>query len=199
MRLAKHRLPARIQSRCRRRIRRILHSALALKGALLLVFACPGLAYSPHALAAAPRTDPLLASLAANPADQEAAIECLGEAIYYEAGFEPQTGQEAVGQVILNRARNGHFPGDVCGVVYQGSERRTGCQFSFTCDGSLTRRPPEAEQLEQARRVANLLIDGLVFVPEVGAATHYHANYVHPYWAPTLQKLATVGRHVFYR
>ncbi len=199
MRLVKHRTTVRIQSRFRRTIRRILHSALALKGALLLVLACPGLAYSPQALAALPRTDPLLASLAASPAEQEAAIECLGEAIYYEAGFEPQAGQEAVAQVILNRARSGHYPDDVCGVVYQGHKRRTGCQFSFTCDGSLTRRPPEAAQLEQARRIASLLIDGLVFVPEVGAATHYHADYVRPYWAPTLRKMAVVGRHVFYR
>ncbi len=179
-------------------LRRVLHSAFVMKAALLLVLVCPGLAYSPRAFAAPTQVDALRASLIANEAEREEAVECLGEAIYYEAGFEPLEGQEAVAQVVLNRVRSPAYPGSVCGVVYQGSERRTGCQFSFTCDGSLKRRPPEAEQLEAARTVARRVIAGLV-VPEVGSATHYHTDYVHPYWAPTLKKIGVVGRHIFYR
>lgn len=33
----------------------------------------------------------------------------------------------------------------------------------------------------------------------VGYATHYHANYVVPYWASSLAKNAIVGAHIFYR
>ena len=198
MHLAKHRLSARIQFRARRRIRRILHSALVMKFALLAVLACPGLAWSPFAVAAPLPADPLLAALVVDDAAYDAALDCLGQAVYYEAGFEPLEGQEAVAQVVLNRARSRHYPGSVCGVVYQGAERRTGCQFSFTCDGSLKRRPPEADQLEAARSVAARVLAGLK-VPGVEAATHYHAAYVAPYWAPTLDKVAVVGRHIFYR
>jgi spore germination cell wall hydrolase CwlJ-like protein len=198
MRLAKHRFSARLHSRARRRIRRILHSALVMKFALLAVLACPGLAWSPFAAAAPLPSDPILASLVVSDTAYDQAVECLGQAVYYEAGFEPLEGQEAVAQVVLNRARSKHYPGSVCGVVYQGAERRTGCQFSFTCDGSLKRRPPESEQLEAAKSVASRVLAGLS-VPGVEAATHYHTDYVKPYWAPTLHKVAVVGRHIFYR
>ncbi len=137
-------------------------------------------------------------SVAAGAADSRArALECLTSAIYYEAGQESLAGQQAVAQVVLNRVRHPAFPASVCGVVYQGSTRETGCQFTFTCDGSLT-RAPEAGGWNRAREIAKAALAGFV-QPSVGNATHYHANYVAPYWAPTLAKTAVVGAHIFYR
>jgi hypothetical protein len=99
--------------------------------------------------------------------------------------------------VVLNRVRHPAFPKSVCGVVYQGSKRRTGCQFSFTCDGSLrARRDPAA--WARARRVAGAALAGSVYGP-VGHATHYHASYVQPWWAASLKRAVTVGSHIFYR
>jgi len=125
------------------------------------------------------------------------ALECLATAIYYEAGSESPDGQRAVAQVVLNRVRHPAFVPSVCGVVYHGSTRVTGCQFSFTCDGSLL-RPPTQSGWKEAREIALQALGGAVFKP-VGYATHYHANYVVPYWATSLAKNAVVGRHIFYR
>jgi spore germination cell wall hydrolase CwlJ-like protein len=129
--------------------------------------------------------------------DRARALECLTTAIYYEAAIEPTEGQRAVAQVILNRVRHPAYPRTVCGVVFQGSERRTGCQFSFTCDGSM-RRVPMASALARARKVAEEALAGKVYAP-VGLATHYHTNWVVPYWSSSLVKAANVGTHIFYR
>lgn len=133
----------------------------------------------------------------ASDADRGRSLQCLTEAIYYEAAREPVDGQRAVAQVILNRVRHPAYPNTVCGVVFQGHERRTGCQFSFTCDGSLG-RAPMAPYWQNARRVAEEALAGQV-QPAVGYATHYHANYVVPYWASSLVKSANIGTHIFYR
>ncbi len=125
------------------------------------------------------------------------ALECLTSAVYYEAGQESTDGQRAVAQVVLNRVRHPAFPANVCGVVYEGSTRPTGCQFTFTCDGSLT-RGPALGAWQRARSVAEAALAGFVYKP-VGTATHYHADYVVPYWAPTLTKNAVIGAHIFYR
>lgn len=132
-----------------------------------------------------------------NAATRKQALECLASAIYYEAGNEGDDGERAVAQVVLNRVRHPAFPASVCGVVYEGSTRPTGCQFTFTCDGSLYRQP-DADGWNRAYQIAEAALSGSVFAP-VGFATHYHANYVVPYWAPTLSKNAIVGAHIFYR
>lgn len=106
-----------------------------------------------------------------NEATRERALECLTSAVYYEAGQEPTDGQRAVAQVILNRARHPAFPASVCGVIYEGSTRQTGCQFTFTCDGSMA-RGPMAASWDRARKVAAAALAGSVY-PEVGNATHY--------------------------
>jgi spore germination cell wall hydrolase CwlJ-like protein len=126
----------------------------------------------------------------------QTALQCLTQAVYYEAAYESLPGRRAVAQVVLNRLRHPAFPKTVCGVVYQGSTR-PGCQFSFTCDGSL-RRQPEPQRWAEARQVAAEALEGHVET-SVGYATHYHANYVYPYWAPKLVKLARIGAHIFYR
>ena len=128
---------------------------------------------------------------------RDRAVECLSQAVYYEAATEGIDGERAVAQVVLNRMRHPGFPSTVCGVVYQGSELPTGCQFTFTCDGSLAQTPAPA-LWQQARRVATDALAGRVFAP-VGHATHYHADYVLPYWADSLAKQTQIGHHIFYR
>jgi len=127
----------------------------------------------------------------------EAAAECLALAITYEAGFEPPAGQEAVAQVILNRVRHSAYPDTVCGVIWQGAQRRTGCQFTFTCDGSL-RRQRSAGAMAKARQVAIRVLAG-ASKDHVRGATHYHADYVSPYWAPSLTRVRQISTHIFYR
>ncbi len=129
--------------------------------------------------------------------DSARALHCMTQAIYYEAAREPVKGQQAVAQVVLNRVRHPAYPKSVCGVVYQGSARPTGCQFTFTCDGAL-RWTPQPALWRQAQDVAKRALAGFVD-KEVGSATHYHAAYVVPYWAPTLVKMTQVGQHIFYR
>ena len=132
-----------------------------------------------------------------NAAARKRALECLASAVYYEAGSQDDDGERAVAQVVLNRVRHPAFPASICSVVYEGSTRPTGCQFTFTCDGSLYRQPDLA-CWRRAYTVAQFALGGYVYAP-VGYATHYHANYVVPYWAPTLSKNAIVGAHIFYR
>ena len=134
--------------------------------------------------------------LTANDTAKLTALKCLTQAVYYEAGFEPIAGRRAVAQVVLNRAAHPAFPKSVCGVVYQGVNRPV-CQFSFTCDGSLNRRPNPAAWKE-AEAVALAALSGYVEA-SVGYSTHYHANYVSPYWAPKLVKITQIGAHIFYR
>ena len=131
-----------------------------------------------------------------DPLDRRRALLCLTQAIYYEAGYEPIEGRRAVAQVVLNRMRHPAFPKSICGVVYQGS-RQPVCQFSFVCDGSLYRRPALGAW-KQAESIAAAALNGFV-EKSVGASTHYHADYVAPYWAPRLAKLARIGAHIFYR
>jgi hypothetical protein len=128
--------------------------------------------------------------------NHDRALLCMTQAVYYEAGFEPLTGRRAVAQVVLNRMRHPAFPKSVCGVVYQGSGGPV-CQFSFVCDGSLY-RAPAAGAWKQARDVAEAALEGYV-ERSVGQATHYHADYVAPRWAPMLTKIAQLGAHIFYR
>ena len=146
-------------------------------------------------------------STAANPAARpfhytggEAALaratDCLAAAMIYEAG-DDAVGERAVGQVVLNRLRHPAFPKTVCGVVFQGQERAIGCQFTFTCDGAMARRPNPAGW-ERARDLASGMLAGDVYKP-VGTSTHYHTNWVMPYWSKTLDKVAAVDTHLFFR
>ncbi|MBB3347381.1 MULTISPECIES: cell wall hydrolase [unclassified Sphingomonas] len=128
-------------------------------------------------------------------AERAQAVECLATAALYEAG-DDRRGQRAVMQVVLNRVRAPGYPKTVCGVVYQGATRDTGCQFSFTCDGSVGRRPVRTGWIG-ARRMARRALAGEVDA-EVGRATHYHTDWMVPYWRNSLVKVARVGTHLFY-
>ncbi|QNQ10112.1 cell wall hydrolase [Sphingomonas alpina] len=133
----------------------------------------------------------------ASATDRGRALQCLTAAIYYEAASEPDAGQQAVAQVILNRVRHPAFPATVCGVIYQGSERTTGCQFSYACDGSMARIPAKA-YWNRAMRVAAQALNGAVYAP-VGMATHYHTYAVTPSWNRSLVMTAAIGAHFFHR
>jgi spore germination cell wall hydrolase CwlJ-like protein len=134
---------------------------------------------------------------ASSAVDRARALQCLSMAVYYEAASESYDGQRAVAQVVLNRVAHPAYPASVCGVVFQGSERSTGCQFTFTCDGSLVRQPARASWAT-AQSVALSALSGEVFAP-VGTATHYHTHAVNPYWAPSLDLIGSIGAHRFYR
>jgi spore germination cell wall hydrolase CwlJ-like protein len=128
--------------------------------------------------------------------DLARATDCLAAAELYEAG-DDAVGEAAVAQVVLNRVRHPAFPKSVCGVVFQGQERTTGCQFTFTCDGALARTPGQAAW-ERAREIARGALAGKVYKP-VGHATHYHTDWVVPYWSDSLDKITAVGTHLFFR
>jgi spore germination cell wall hydrolase CwlJ-like protein len=124
-------------------------------------------------------------------------LDCLTQAVYYEARGEGRAGMQAVAQVVLNRARHGAFPSSVCGVVYQGAARSTGCQFSFTCNGAM-RRGVNQSAWRRAHDVASAALSGQVYAP-VGNATHFHTTAVSPRWRHSLVPVGQVGSHLFYR
>lgn len=130
--------------------------------------------------------------------DLERAHQCLAEAIYHEARGESERGQQAVAQVVVNRARSGRYPSDVCDVIYQNRHVRNRCQFSYACDGR-----PDAIRNEQAwdvaSRIADDVLSGRVFLDEIGDSTHYHATYVAPRWRRGLNRTEQIGSHIFYR
>lgn len=123
---------------------------------------------------------------------------CMTTALYFEARSEPEAGQIAVGQVVMNRVRSPDYPDTICGVIYQGSQRRTGCQFSFTCDGKAD-KPSNKKQWERSKRLANKVLNGRVWLRSIGHATHYHANYVKPRWRRKMARIRQIGRHIFYK
>lgn len=133
----------------------------------------------------------------ASPLDQSRQLDCLTQAVYYEARGETHVGQAAVAQVVLNRVRHPAFPKSVCAVVYQGAQTGRACQFSFTCNGSMrARREPSA--WNRAEKIASRALGGYVMA-EVGNATHFHVTSVRPGWGPKLLRVSQIGTHIFYR
>ena len=124
--------------------------------------------------------------------------KCLAEAIYFEARSEPEDGQAAVAQVVLNRATSGLYPPSICGVVYQNRTHYKACQFSFACEGR-SLRITEPESWRTAERIAEAVVNGTTYLSDVGGATHYHAKYVRPGWARRLVKMDVIGHHIFYK
>ncbi len=124
--------------------------------------------------------------------------KCLAEAVYFESRSEPEAGQAAVAQVVLNRALSGLYPASVCGVVYQNRHRFKACQFSFACEGK-SLRITDQSSWTTAVRIADEVIDGRTYLANVGGATHYHATYVRPGWSRRLEKASKIGTHIFYK
>jgi len=127
----------------------------------------------------------------------EQARTCLAQAIYFEARSEPPEGWVAVADVVINRARDQRYPASICGVVFQGDHRRHKCQFSFACDG-LSDRAYNKELWEKAMRLADYKLANISPFPTLTDATHYHADYVSPYWSDKLERVSKIGRHIFY-
>ena len=128
----------------------------------------------------------------------DAEKKCLATAIYFEARGEPKSGQAAVAQVILNRVEAQAYPDTICEVVYQNREKRNACQFSFACDGKPD-VPRDTRAWARAKQVGSNVLDGRDLIAGIKSATHYHADYVSPYWAPKMRRLSKVGRHIFYQ
>jgi spore germination cell wall hydrolase CwlJ-like protein len=127
----------------------------------------------------------------------EKELKCLAEAVYFESRSEPERGQAGVAQVVLNRSRSGVYPSTVCGVVYQNRHRYLACQFTFACEGK-SLRITEPGAWSTAMRIAKDVAEGRTYLAGVGNATHYHANYVRPWWARHMDKREKVGKHIFY-
>jgi hypothetical protein len=134
----------------------------------------------------------------AHPEAMQAArdLDCLTDAVYYEARGEDKRGQQAVATVVLNRVKNPSFPKSVCGVVFQRASG--GCQFSFACDGSMHHGRRETDAWDDARHIAARALSGYV-LRDVGSATHFHTIDVAPEWGPKMLRVAQIGLHVFYR
>ncbi|AWM06044.2 cell wall hydrolase [Bradyrhizobium symbiodeficiens] len=124
--------------------------------------------------------------------------KCLAEAVYFESRGEAVRGQMAVAQVVMNRVFSGKYPETVCGAVYQNKHRHLACQFTFACDNNadVIREP---EMWDRARKIAKAMLDGQIWLPEVGKSTHYHAYWVHPSWVAEMKKMYKTGVHTFYR
>jgi Cell Wall Hydrolase len=127
------------------------------------------------------------------------AEKCLADAVYFEARGEPYTGQEAVAQVVMNRVFSGYYPHDVCGVVFQNADRHLACQFTFACEGKDLSQIDEPDMWQQAKEIAKNMLDGKIWLADIGHATHYHAYWVHPSWVHEMVRLYRLGVHTFYR
>ena len=149
-----------------------------------------------YARANTPATGAYASGEAVEVSDKE--LWCLSTAIYFEARGESYRGQVAVAQVVLNRVKDHRYPDTICGVVYQNQHRRNSCQFSFACDG-IPESINDAKSWAQAQDIARRYTAGELYLTEVGDATHYHATYVRPAWAPRMNKVTQIGLHVFYK
>jgi spore germination cell wall hydrolase CwlJ-like protein len=127
------------------------------------------------------------------------AEKCLADAVYFEARGESLRGQEAVAQVVMNRVFSGYYPNNVCGVVYQNASHYLACQFTFACEHKDLSRIDEPDMWAQAKRIAKEELDGKIWLPDIGHATHYHAYWVHPSWVHEMTRLDKLGVHTFYR
>ena len=172
----------------------LLASQMAAKVPVLAKLEEPA---APQATLVARVRRPDYASLV-DPSHESREAHCLAQAIYFEARSEPEAGQAAVAQVVLNRVSSGLYPTSVCGVVFQNAQRYKACQFSFACEGR-SLRVTEAGPWAAARRIARDVLQGRTYVDHVGTATHYHAQYVRPGWSRRLKKTDKIGQHIFYK
>ena len=154
----------------------------------------------PRQLAYARANEPVTVFEAPLPVSKYAAkeIDCLATAIYFESRGESYRGQTAVAQVVMNRLRHPLYPKTICAVVYQNANMHNACQFSFACDG-IPETIYDKKSWNQAMDIAGQVSSGSLYLPEVANATHYHATYVYPDWAPRLKRVTKIGMHIFYK
>jgi hypothetical protein len=126
--------------------------------------------------------------------DAQKQVDCLAQNIYYEAGYEPKEGKEAVAMVTLNRTQDPRFPKDICSVVKQKVNET--CQFTWYCEGKKV--ISNMFVYNQAKEVAVYVYANYEKLSdETQGALYYHADYVNPRWR--LQKTTKIGRHIFYK
>jgi len=126
------------------------------------------------------------------------AEKCLANAVYFESRDEPVRAQIAVAQVVMNRVFSPFYPNDVCGVVYQNANRHLACQFTFACDG-IPDVVTEPDAWARAKHIARDMLDGKLWMPEVGKSTHYHDYWAHPNWVGDMKRIDRLGGLIFYR
>jgi spore germination cell wall hydrolase CwlJ-like protein len=136
--------------------------------------------------------------LALSGAKRAKAEKCLADAIYFESRGEPERGQVAVAQVVINRVFSGFYPEDVCGAVYQNAHRFLACQFTFACEGKKL-VVNDQPAWDRATRISRDMLDGKLWLTDVGKATHYHASWVKPSWVREMRTIQRIGVHTFYR
>jgi spore germination cell wall hydrolase CwlJ-like protein len=124
--------------------------------------------------------------------------KCLSEVLYYEARGEGAGGQKAIAEVVFHRMNHGNYGHSICAVVYEGA-KRSGCQFSFACNGDM-KRTKQASAWREAESIAARIMTGEIALKNAtGGATNFHAVSVEPEWADTLEKTTQIGNHIFYR
>ena len=129
---------------------------------------------------------------------------CLAQNIYYESRGSNLADMAAVSDVVLNRVKDTRYPNTICGVVQQGKKnadgrmKRNACQFSWYCDGK-SDWPKQGDAWFKAQMIAYQIIEDGKFRGITEGATHYHADYVKPRWASSLQLIGRIGEHIFYR
>lgn len=128
---------------------------------------------------------------------QPTELECMTMNLYHEARGEAPDGIIAVGKVVTNRVNSKQFPNTVCQVVHQGGEHQHHCQFSWWCDGR-SDRATNQEAWKNMVFYAKLMLSDSLTDPSNGAL-FYHTDSVEPYWAASMEQVATVGNHLFYQ
>jgi spore germination cell wall hydrolase CwlJ-like protein len=131
-------------------------------------------------------------------ADLLAEHRCLAEVLYYEARGEGRQGQQAIAEVVFHRMNTGNYGHSICAVVYEGAGH-PGCQFTFTCNGDLTRSKEEAAWRESEALAAEILTGEAPLKNATAGATNFHAVTVTPEWADTMKQTTQIGNHIFYR
>ena len=131
-------------------------------------------------------------------------VQCMALNVYYEARGSNLADKAAVAEVVLNRVNDTRYPDTVCGVVKQGLQDANGnmlrnkCQFSWYCDGKHD-RPQDEDRCVEAQSIAWNMVEENKYRGITEGSTHYHATYVNPRWAKTLQLVGRIGAHIFYR
>lgn len=131
-------------------------------------------------------------------------IACLAKNIYFEAAVESTAGKLAVALVTHNRVVSEKFPNTYCEVVQQGKKNSKGnyikhkCAFSWMCDGKPD-KPWNGDMWKESQRIAKLVYTDHTIPDITDGSTHYHADYVNPYWANSYKRMVRIDRHIFYR
>ena len=131
-------------------------------------------------------------------------VQCMALNVYYEARGSNLADKAAVADVVLNRVNDTRYPDTVCDVVKQGLQDANGnmlrnkCQFSWYCDGKHD-RPQDEDRWVEAQSIAWNMVEENKYRGITEGSTHYHATYVNPRWAKTLQLVGRIGAHIFYR